>query len=127
MSKTPGWTGGRADVDTHGAMWGDIDNDGDEDLFESVSSSADHLWINQQRAADLFHGRVRGGQDVARVHAPDLFFDYNGDGRLDLASIGLTRPTFSPQLSNGTFGHGPGVDAPMACTSDGEWGHLVGY
>ena len=46
LSKTPGWTGGRADVDSHGATWADVNNDGQEDLIEAVSSSIDHFWIN---------------------------------------------------------------------------------
>ena len=46
LSKTPGWTGGRAHVDTHGSTWGDLDNDGDEDLYESVSSGVDNVWIH---------------------------------------------------------------------------------
>ena len=125
LSKTPGWTGGRADVDTHGVSWADVDNDGDEDLFESVSSSADHLWINNNGRLTL--STVAYGVDKLsrKSTRQTLFVDYNGDGRLDLASIALTRPTYSPQLANGTFGHGPGVDSPMACTSDGQWGHLV--
>ena len=39
-------------------------------------------------------------------------------------SIGLTYPSYYPQLSNGTFGSGNHVDKAMACTSDGEWGHI---
>jgi len=125
LSKTPGWTGGRADVDTHGAVWGDVNNDGQEDLFESVSSSVDHLWINN--GGKLTLSTIAYGVDKLRRRATrqTLFVDYNGDGLLDLASIGLRYPSFSPQLSNGTFGSGNGVDAPMACTSDGEWGHLA--
>ena len=46
QSATPGWTGGRATVDTHGVAWGDIDNDGDDDLYQAVESSADFLHIN---------------------------------------------------------------------------------
>jgi FG-GAP-like repeat/ASPIC and UnbV len=125
LSKTPGWTGGRADVDTHGAAWADIDNDGDQDLFESVSSSADHLWINDNGRLTLSTVAYGVDQLSRRSTRQTLFVDYNGDGRLDLASISLTRPTFSPQLANGTFGHGPGVDSPMSCTTDGQWGHLV--
>src|SRR5580765_2169480 len=106
LSKTPGWTGGRADVDTHGALWGDVNNDGQEDLFEAVSSSADHLWINN--AGKLTLSTIAYGVDKlpTRAKRQILFFDYNGDGRLDLASIGLSGSSFSPQLPNATFGSG---------------------
>ena len=125
LSKTPGWTGGRSDVDTHGAAWGDIDNDGDEDLFESVSSSSDHLWLNQNGLLTNVTTAYGVDQLTRRATRQTLFVDYNGDGRLDLASVSLRSPTLSPQLPDGTFGHGQGVDKPMACTSDGQWGHLV--
>ena len=108
-----------------GAAWGDIDNDGDEDLFESVSSSSDHLWLNQNGLLTNVTTAYRVDQLTRRATRQTLFVDYNGDGRLDLASVSLRSPTLSPQLPDGTFGHGQGVDRPMACTSDGQWGHLV--
>ncbi len=124
LSKSPGWTGGRADVDTHGAVWGDVNNDGQEDLIESVSSGIDNFWINN--GGKLTLSTTAYGVDKLRTKAKRqiLFFDYNGDGRLDLASIGLRYPAYSPQLPNSTFGSGDGVDSPMACTSDGQWGHI---
>ncbi len=124
LSKTPGWTGGQASVDTHGAVWGDVNNDGQEDLIESVSSSADHLWINN--GGKLTLSTIAYGVDKipTRSKRQILFFDYNGDGLLDLASVGLHSSSFSPQLNNGTFGTGNGLTAPMACGSDGEWGHV---
>jgi hypothetical protein len=124
LSKTSGWTGGRADTDTHGAVWGDVNNDGQEDLIEAVSSSPDHLWINN--GGKLTLSTIAYGMDKFRDFAKRqiLLFDYNGDGRLDLASIGLYYPSYNPQLPDGTFGSGNQVDAPMACTSDGEWGHV---
>ena len=124
LSKTGGWTGGRADVDTHGAVWGDVNNDGQEDLIETVSRSPDHLWINNGGLLTL--SSTAYGVDKFRSghKRQSLFFDYNGDGLLDLASIGTVYPAFTPQLRNGTFGSGDGVDVPMACPSDGEWGHV---
>ena len=124
LSKTPGWTGGRADVDTHGAAWGDVNNDGQEDLIESVSSGIDNLWINSGGKLTLSSTAYGIDKLRARAKRQILFFDYNGDGLLDLASIGLRYPSLSPQLSNATFGSGNGIDAPLACTSDGEWGHI---
>jgi hypothetical protein len=125
LSRTPGWTGGRADVDTHGATWADVNNDGQEDLFESVSSGVDNLWINN--AGKLTLSTTAYAVDKLRTLSKrqGLFFDYDGDGRLDLASIGLYYPAYYPQLSNATFGSGRHVDSPMACASNGEWGHLA--
>ncbi len=124
VSKTPGWTGGPATVDTHGAAWGDVNNDGQEDLIESVSSSVDHLWINNGGKLTLSTTAYGLGKIPTTSKRQILFFDYNDDGLLDLASIGLHTSTASPQLSNGTFGGGSNVGQPMACTSEGEWGHI---
>lgn len=125
LSATPGWTGGRATVDTHGASWGDVDNDGDDDLYEAVESSTDRLHLNNgagglvDRTADLGISRL---EHLATRQ--NLFLDFDGDGRLDLAGVALTRAAFAPQLANGSFGYGAGVERPMACT-DGQWAHLV--
>jgi hypothetical protein len=124
VSKTPGWTGGRSDVDTHGATWGDVNNDGQEDLIEAVSATPSHLWINN--GGKLTLSTIALGVDKFRATSKRqiLFFDYNGDGRLDMATIGLSYPSYNPQLSNGTFGSGNHVDAYMSCITDGEWGHI---
>jgi len=50
-----------------------------------------------------------------------LFVDYNDDGRLDLASIALTSPGFSPQRSDGTFG----PEITLSCADDGLWAQLA--
>jgi hypothetical protein len=125
LSKTPGWTNGYTAADTHGATWADLNNDGQEDLIEAVSSSADHVWINN--GGKLTLSTTALGVDKIRTRAKRqiLAFDFNGDGRLDLASIGLTNPSWSPQLANGTFGTGGGFSQPMACTTDGQWGRLA--
>jgi hypothetical protein len=124
LSRTPGWTGGRANTDTHGAVWGDVNNDGQEDLIESVSSSADHLWINNGGKLTLATTAYGVDKIPTTAKRQILFFDFNGDGLLDLASIGLHHSSFTPQLNNGTFGTGAGLTVPMACDSDGEWGHV---
>ena len=120
-SSTPGWTGGRANVDTHGATWGDIDNDGDDDLYEAVESSTDRIHYNSLgvltdrtvavHVDDLMHALTR----------QVLFVDFNQDGRLDLASIALTRPGWAPQRSDGTFG----PEIALSCADDGLWAQLA--
>jgi len=115
LSNTPGWTGGRADVDMHGAAWGDVDNDGDDDLIQSVSSGDDYIFINDNGL--LTQENVQYGLRLLRHSATrqNLFLDYNGDGRLDLANISLNRPAFSPQLANKTFGAGTTYEIPISC------------
>jgi hypothetical protein len=125
VSRTPGWTGGRSDVDTHGATWADINNDGQEDLLEMVSAGEDHLWLNNNGLLTLVSNQYGMQYLPNRSKRQGVFVDYNGDGLLDLASISLGGATFYPQLSNGTFGAGHNQSTPMACWSDGQWGLLT--
>lgn len=71
-----------------GAVWGDINNDGWEDLFVSCYGESNLLFLNQGK--DKF-----GEQKFTEVSAiagvdglissfPCFFFDYNNDGWLDL-------------------------------------------
>jgi hypothetical protein len=124
-SGTAGWTGGRATVDTHGVTWADVDNDGDDDLLQTVESNPEFLHLNvdgrlYDRTAALGVDRL-GGWGSRQA----LFLDADGDGRLDLASIELTRPMLSRQLDGGAFGSGSGSLWPLACASEGQWGHLA--
>lgn len=121
VSRTPGWTGGRANVDTHAAAWADLDNDGDADLVEAVEIGTDLLRLNDYGL--LTDGTYSWGVNTLphRMSRQPILLDFNGDGRLDLASISLQKPGFAPQLRDGGFG----AAVPMACGSEGQWGHLV--
>lgn len=70
--------------DTHGVVWHDIDNDGDEDLIELVGGVAgNNVWINNQTFLTneaVEYGIANGG---ARSRTP-LLFDYDDDADLDL-------------------------------------------
>ena len=73
---------------TNGAQWGDIDNDGDPDLYiTSIESDRYHLYVNDgngqfteqavARGVDLTGSDLHFGQSAS-------FGDYNLDGYLDL-------------------------------------------
>jgi hypothetical protein len=72
--------------DKHGASWVDFDNDGDQDLLISVSSTGDAQFLvnyngtftNRANDADL------QTDDAARL---GVWFDFNNDGHLDVAQI----------------------------------------
>jgi len=131
-SATPGWTGGRADVDTHGATWGDVDNDGDDDLYLSVSSNSDHLLINEDgvlvdRSAAWEVDRL--GHDNARM---SLFLDYTGDGLLDIMAASLIDPRMYPQqddnirgnTSDNNFGYSSIYYESLDCNDDASFAHM---
>ncbi|MEO8150378.1 MAG: FG-GAP-like repeat-containing protein [Bacteroidia bacterium] len=67
-----------------GSAWGDIDNDGDQDLFVTDDGSNNHLFINtgfpDYLFSDVFTGQIvnDGGNSFGCVLA-----DYDNDGQLD--------------------------------------------
>ena len=75
---------GLFNVDSHlGAAWGDIDEDGDLDLYVTTYFGYNHLYINQGDGTFVDRARERG------VRAPwssfsGWFFDYDNDSHLDL-------------------------------------------
>ena len=123
LSRTPGWTGGRPDVDQHGAIWGDVDNDGDDDLLISVSSSADQLLINDGGVFTNLSTEL--GMDTLdhRGNRMSIFLDYTEDGAFDIMAAALTRPSLFPQLADGTFDNS--VRQRLDCDSDSSFAHLV--
>ncbi|MCP4089837.1 MAG: CRTAC1 family protein, partial [Gammaproteobacteria bacterium] len=125
LSETPGWTGGRSDVDTHGAIWGDIDNDGDDDLYITISSDDDILLINDgglltDRSAEWEVDRF--GHDGGRM---SLFLDYTGDGLLDVMAAALGNPRFYPRQNNGTFGYSRTWYTSVDCNDDASFAHIA--
>jgi hypothetical protein len=82
--------------DKHGASWGDFDNDGDLDLLQSVSATGNaQLMVNTNgtitdRAVDA---------DLASDSAArqPVWFDYTGDGFLDVAQLHTSNGTLRRQ------------------------------
>jgi len=105
---------GLATDDTHGSAWADFDNDGDIDFYQTIGaqqglgSGPKQLWVNEggvfiDRAAELGVDYPLGRGRTA------LWFDLNGDGRLDIAlgnqkrPDGQAPPVLFQQTADGTF------------------------
>lgn len=74
--------------DTNGAVWGDIDNDNDLDLFvTSIDSYRYHLFVNDGNGVFTEEGYVRGAAvptSVEHYGFSPTFGDFDRDGYIDL-------------------------------------------
>ena len=85
-----------------GAAFGDIDNDGDADLFVTTVRGGNVLLENDG------HGRFRdisreAGVDLAAHSSGAVFFDYDRDGLLDLLVCNVGRYTTDAKGSHGEY------------------------
>ncbi|MDX1998536.1 MAG: CRTAC1 family protein [Thermoanaerobaculia bacterium] len=65
------------------AVWGDVDDDGDPDLFVS-NIGPDRLYWNQGDGTFVEGAAAAGLGDSPRISFAAWFFDFDNDGRLDL-------------------------------------------
>ena len=75
--------------DIHGGAWADFDNDGDQDLFVTRSSGGSTVYLLQNNGFGEFVERRQtyGTGAIGGGRVP-MLFDYDNDGRLDLAVSG---------------------------------------
>ena len=69
------------------AVWGDIDLDGDPDLFLSVLGDVNRLYVNEPQDGSSVRFREVAevaGIQLPRQSFPAWFWDYDNDGALDL-------------------------------------------
>ncbi|MEL7335166.1 MAG: CRTAC1 family protein, partial [Planctomycetota bacterium] len=71
---------------TKGVTWGDIDNDGDLDLYVSNLQGENHLYVNDGRGHFSQQAADRG-IDGPHDGFGTWFWDYDNDGDLDLMSL----------------------------------------
>ncbi|MFH1422571.1 MAG: FG-GAP-like repeat-containing protein [Planctomycetota bacterium] len=119
---------------TVGAPWGDVDNDGDLDLFQTnlchpdfryVYSDLPELSINQgkEKGFSFKNTFAESGIKFEETFSDSSFCDYDADGDLDLyiTSIYENMPTFLYQ-NDGT-GHFTDVSWYSNTVAFDSWGH----
>ena len=100
------WSGD-ASADTHGAAWADFDNDGDQDLIETVAATIENdvmclgcgtnqLFVNQ--SGRLVESAAAYGLAQTGFARSPLWLDVNRDGRLDLLVSNLRKPNSSSSV-----------------------------
>ncbi len=88
-------------ADTHGVAWADFDNDGDQDLIVLSGGGGgtnainpkhnNHFYVNENGILKEKAAEFGISLPLLRGRSP-LWFDWNGDGRLDLLVTGKVRP-----------------------------------
>lgn len=118
------WSGWRAKEDTHGASWGDFDNDGDQDLMISTGRCCnvqyfvnDNGMLYNRTEESGFFGDIDGGGRMP------IWFDMDDDGSLEVAFMTFFAANLYGQTTPGAFADvRPGTG--FSCTDD-MYGVLV--
>jgi hypothetical protein len=93
----PGSISNPTTPDTHGAAFGDFDNDGDQDIMQlsgaqkGSGSSPNEFYVMRNGIA-TDEATARGVLDAAGRGRTPLWLDWNNDGLLDLFFANLKRP-----------------------------------
>jgi enediyne biosynthesis protein E4 len=92
---------------TNGAVWGDIDNDGDKDLYVTGWRESNNMLYINEGGTFTEQGLLRGASvmpGTLRTAVSATFGDYDNDGYLDLYTTewmnGRSGPTHSRLLKN---------------------------
>jgi len=85
-----------------GQAWGDIDGDGEIDLYTTSSGEANMLWRNR---GDGRFDAVNAGAHTLAAHISGgaSFADFDGDGATDLLVLGQGRPVLLRGRGDGRF------------------------
>lgn len=99
---------------TSGAAWGDIEGDGDLDLFLPARKDPARLWVNDGAGHFTDEAAARGADNSGAEGASAVFADYDNDGDQDLYVV-----NYGPNRLYGNDGGGRFTDvAALAGVAD---------
>jgi hypothetical protein len=103
---------------TSGAAWGDIEADGDLDLFLPVRDGPAKLWVNDGAGHFVDEAATRGADNGGAAGASAVFADFDNDGDQDLYVV-----NYGPNRLYRNAGDGRFTDvAPTAGVADANEG-----
>ncbi len=125
VSGSGGWTGQPARRDHHGAAWADYDNDGDADFTMLISRVVDPFFVNDGGLLTDAQNTIWSGTIPHDRDRQPVFFDFTGDGKLDLFITAFVDSGLYAQKPDGTFGGLANIQSVGCSSDDGQFAHLV--
>ena len=83
-------------------LWGDVDNDGDQDLFVSYRHASNKLYLNNGDGSLQDVSTTSGLSQSEFKSFGACFGDYNNDGHLDLFVSNYAAPVMQTNKMNST-------------------------
>ena len=111
--------------DKHGASWADFDNDGDLDLLQGVSATG-NAWLFVNTNGEFTDRAVDADLASDSTSRQPVWFDYTGDGFLDVAQLSTGTATLRRQDPlQGLDFDDDASGAGFSCSSQLNYGQML--
>jgi len=116
------------ECEVKGVVWGDVDNDGDQDLFLGCRGNRNRFFLNQGDLSLVDVSESCGLNSLSTSSWGGAWVDFNRDGQLDLLVANYTSPYDYPNElyfgnGDGTFEEQDVVALGMLPVARASWQH----